>query len=500
MSVHIATDELAVPDDVRAEAEAAIEAEAVAYQAALVKALASAESGLHHPLRHLTDRPYARKLALLLLGADSTDWDETKHPRDAHGRFGQGAGAFGRSTETPTEHQRSMATAEYERLNMRWAEVNNKLLAMWETPDSPEARALVEQQKDLCKQMYKLDADPGGLAGVGLPGGPRDVVIVGAGPAGLASAIMSGTDGLDTLLIEATERPGGQAKSSSRIENYPGFPIGIPGRALTGKMIDAAERVGAEMKLGTRVTGLEYDPKTGLKRITLSNGETVETRAVVIAGGLKMRTMTFPGSDANGIVYDGEQLQSIGAGKHVVVVGGSNGAAQAALGAAQTATGVTLLSRSPVVNGMSKYQIVGLKANPKTTVMEHAEVAAVEKDASGNMKTVVLKDGQRIEAGALGIFVGAVPETSWLPASVSRDAATGKLKTDARTYSTNIPGVFAAGDVRHDSIGRIGASVGEGQKAEHSVFGYFNKLKAQQDRAAAKAGAKVKPRITRENR
>ena len=363
--------------------------------------------------------------------------------------------------------------AEFQRLKGQWARVNNDLLEHIEHPDSPEARAKMLELKTIVKQMYRLNADPGGLEGVGLPGGPRDIAIVGAGPGGLAAAVMGGTDGLDTLFIEADEKVGGQAKFSSRIENYPGFPIGASGKRLAETLHEQAMRVGAEGKLGVRVTGLAYDEATGLKTLTLSNGETVTARSVIIAGGVQFRRMDFPGSDSKSVVYgNAEDLAEIAKGRTAVVVGGSNGAAQAALGVARSAREVYVVSRSPLEKGMSDYQVSALANHPKIKVLVGEEIAALE--SGGSLR---LKSGKSIKADGVGLFIGSAPKTDWLPNGIARNAR-GQIRVND-DLETGIRGVFAVGDIREGGIGRIGAAVGDGQYAQRNVFQYFKRLADQ---------------------
>lgn len=359
-------------------------------------------------------------------------------------------------------------------LKRQWAKVNNDLLAHIDHPDSPEAVKKMSEMKDIVKDMYRLKADPGGTEGIGLPGGPRDLVIVGTGPGGLAAAVMGGTDGLDTLFIDASQIVGGQAKFSSRVENYPGFPAGVSGVELAAQMHEQAQRVGAEGMLGVRVTGMTIDEKTELKTLTLSNGTTITTRAVILAGGVEFKKMEFEGSDAKQIIYgDSQKLTKEGAGKPVVIIGGSNGAAQAALSAAQTANQVTVLSRSSIEKGMSDYQVQALRNHPKITVIEGDEIVKLEKDHAGNATSLTTKHGQKIPSQMVGVFVGGGPDTKWLPPNLS--VKNGKIAVDG-SLETNIPGVFAVGDIRQGSIGRIGTAVGDGQVAERNVFEYFRRV------------------------
>jgi thioredoxin reductase (NADPH) len=365
----------------------------------------------------------------------------------------------------------SKAVAAYKELKAEWARVNNQLLDYVDDPHRPEVDGLCKKCKDIVKKMYDLDLDPGGLEGIGLPGGPRDIVIVGAGPGGLTAAVMGGTDGLDTLFIDAQATPGGQAKHSSRIENYPGFPIGTSGENLTKRLHLQAERVGAEGKLGVTVTGIEVDEKTGMKTITLDTGEQIEARAVILAGGIATNSFAFPGSDTERAIFnDGQQLQREGAGQPVVVIGGANSAAQAALGAARSASHVTVISRSPIEKGMSDYQVQALNAHPRIKVITGDEIAGIDKD--GRLTT---KKGTTLTAHRVGVFVGGSPNTKWLPPTIKLDK--GKIVVNGN-LETSVPGIFAVGDIRQGSIGRIGTSVGDGQVAVRNVWDYFSRVGA----------------------
>lgn len=408
---------------------------------------------------------------------------DPNQPRDKDGKWTEGGGGTPEqatlglaSTGTSKEAQ----AKEYQALRDRWAAVNDELFNEITSPDSPEAHKKLDEMKSLVKQMHRLDADPGTFEeGVGLPGGPRDVIIVGAGPGGLSAAINGGVEGLDTLFIDANPDVGGQAKHSSRIENFGGFPAGISGEDLAGRMHEQAQRNGAEGLLGVRVVGIAHDPETGLKTVTLSDGRTMTSRSVILAGGIEFRKMEFPGSDAEDLVYaDSKKLTKIGKGQPVVVVGGSNGAAQAALGALKGgAQHVTVLSRSPIVKGMSKYQTDALDhfvKQGRMTVIEGDEIAAIEKK-DGQTETLVTKKGQRLPAGAVGVFIGGSSNTKWLEKSLTLQ--NGKIPVNS-DLETEIPGVFAVGDTRVGGAGRVGAALGEGQVAIANVFKYFTRRSA----------------------
>lgn len=375
---------------------------------------------------------------------------------------------------------------KYRALKAQWATVNRSLLDQIDTPDSPQAKALLQQQFSIVKQMHTLKADPGGIEGIGLPGGPRDVLVIGAGPGGMSSAIMGATDGLDTMFVDKNVVPGGQAKYSSRVENFPGFPIGVSGKQLAQNMYDQATRLGAESKMGVGVTGMEYDPKSGLKHITFSDGSEESARSVILGGGVEFRKLSYPGFDTPAVIYaDGERLTNEGAGKPVVVIGGSNGAAQAALGAARKADHVYILVRHSIGDQMSDYQVEALRANPeKITILENDEATKLDVDPQGNGKTLHTKNGKDLPAHKVGVFVGSNPATGWLPPEMGRVQAgrdKGRLMVNDDLEVVNdkgavsVPGVFAVGDIRQNTIQRIGGAVGDGQHAARNVFNYFAK-------------------------
>lgn len=435
--------------------------------------------------------------------ADVLKYDDAQ-PRDDAGRWTDGGG--GSSAPVPASaggHPADATTGgvipgdkeKHDALTKQWAQYNNQLLAYVDRPDAPEAKEIAEKMKDCVKEMYTLHADSGGLdwlADRGKPGGPRDVVIIGAGPGGLQSAIMGGSDGLDTLVIDGSDHPGGQSKFSSRIENFPGFPVGVSGERLSHQMFDQAQRMGAETKLGVRVTGMSYNADTDLKTLTLSNGERVEARSVIIAGGVQFNKMEFPGAESHDVVYgDARVVNEMGAGKPVVILGGANSAGQAALSAAMTASSVTVLSRSPIEKGMSNYVVNGLRQNMKINVIEGKEVSHLLNDAQGHTQSLVTKDGKAIDCNVLGVFIGSKPETSWLPKEIKRHPGTGAIHAVSdlaapNALETSMPGVFAIGDNRVGGGGRIAIAVGEGATASRNIFNYFNQVQAKRNSAKPK--------------
>lgn len=355
----------------------------------------------------------------------------------------------------------------YQKLRARWAVVNNALLDLIKQPDSPEAKALVEEQKELVKTIYSLDVERSDRD-ISTPG-VRDVVIVGAGPGGLSAAINAGAEGLNVVYIDAQPQAGGQPKFSSRIENYPGFEIGVSGPDLIADMVGQAKRAGADSVLGVRVEGLTHDDSTGVKTLTLSNGKTVKARAVIIATGVDARQITFPGSGSDSVFYQGQSPPVEVKDKPVVIVGGSNGAAQAALGAARTASQVTILARSGIKT-MSDYQQRQLLNHPRITILQD-EVAALRTDVLGRAQEVLTKGGQRIPARSLGLFLGGTSNTSWLPSTVKTEK--GKVVVDIG-MRTSVPGIYAIGDTRVGAGQRVVAAAGDAAIAVKDIFSYFD--------------------------
>ncbi len=370
------------------------------------------------------------------------------------------------------------AQERFKALKAQWAITNNDLLKLVNTPMSPEAVAKLAELRAINVEMAQLQADPGGPQGMGFPGGARDVVIIGAGPGGLSAAINAKADGLDTLVVDGAGHPGGQSAFSSRIENYPGFPAGVTGAQLASSMYDQATRLGADTQFGVRVTGITQDPATGMKTVALSDGTTVDARTVILAGGVTQRTLDFPGADSSSVIYgDGAKVAQMCVGGEAVIIGGSNGAAQAALGAAESADHVTVFARTDL-SGMSDYQIEALKSNPKIDVIQHEEVASYD-EATGQ---VFAKDGYALsDVKAIGVFAGGPPDTSWLPSDIQLVKGSVAVNGDLQT---SMPGVFAVGDVRDGAPHRVLGAAADGQVAEKNVWNY---LDAQRQKKSAPA-------------
>jgi len=325
-----------------------------------------------------------------------------------------------------------------------------------------------------------------------------DTVIIGGGPAGLAAAVYGGSEGLRTLLIER-EAPGGQAGTSSRIENYLGFPTGLSGGELAARAFQQARRFGTEIVVTRTVKSLDFPESGGTRaaRIILDGGECIQARTVILATGVTWRTLDVPGAGAllgRGIYYGAARTEALGVrGKDVYLIGGGNSAGQAAMFFADYARRVTLLIRaSSIEKGMSQYLIRQLATKENVRVELNASVAAVHGD--GHLEAITVEQGaasgqteaERRETDSLFVFIGADAETGWLPAAIARDErgylltgldaqASGKWEPgrDPSLLETSVPGVFAAGDVRHGSIKRVASGVGEGSMAIAFVHQYL---------------------------
>ena len=311
-----------------------------------------------------------------------------------------------------------------------------------------------------------------------------DLVIVGAGPAGLAAAVYGASEGLRTLLLDR-HAPGGQAGTSSRIENYLGFPAGVSGSDLTRRALMQAQRLGAEFLAPLEVTGFSID--SGYKRLILADGRELVTRAVLAATGIFYREHPAPGvAEFTGAgVYYGAAVTEAQAirGQRVLVVGGGNSAGQGAIYLARHAKEVQIVvRRGGLRETMSQYLIDQIGTTPNIRLRLRTQIARVE--GNGHVERVALaslEDGScRVEeADALFVFIGTRPRSDWLPPDVLRDAKgfvlTGRDTMAAAGYAriwkerreplpleTSVPGVFAAGDLRAGAMNRVASAVGEG--------------------------------------
>ena len=314
----------------------------------------------------------------------------------------------------------------------------------------------------------------------------RDLVIVGAGPSGLAAAVYGASEGLDVLLLE-TYSPGGQAGSSSRIENYLGFPAGVSGNELAARAYTQAQKFGAQMVLA-KATRMACERKPYV--VELQDGSRIPARAIIIATGAKYSKLPLENLapfEGAGVYYGATFVEAqLCKGEEVIVVGGGNSAGQAAVFLAETTNHVYVLVRSDgLADTMSQYLIRRIEQNPKITVLPHTEIAALAGEK--HLQRVTWRDNQ---TGAtetrniphMFIMTGAVPNTAWLencvtldskgfvktgPELSSEELATAHWPLTRRPYllETSLPGVFAAGDVRCGNVKRVASAVGEGSIA-----------------------------------
>jgi thioredoxin reductase (NADPH) len=315
----------------------------------------------------------------------------------------------------------------------------------------------------------------------------RDVVIIGAGPAGLAAAVYAASEGLDALVVEASS-PGGQAGASSRIENYLGFPAGVSGQELTNFAYAQAEKFGAKVLIARGATALACDRKP--YRVEIGDGTTVPARTVIIATGAQYRKpeiSNLSSFEGAGVYYNATFMEAQVCGADdVIVVGGANSAGQAAVFLSQTAARVLMLVRgNGLADSMSRYLIRRIEEIHNIEVRTHSEIVALEGD--GHLDHVHCSDKRTGEVTRLAVrhvflMTGAVPNTAWLSGCLAVDSK-GFIKTgpdlsrdDLRTarwplerpphlLETSLPGVFAAGDVRGGNVKRVASAVGEGSIA-----------------------------------
>ncbi|HET9437743.1 MAG TPA: FAD-dependent oxidoreductase [Gaiellaceae bacterium] len=337
----------------------------------------------------------------------------------------------------------------------------------------PDGTALVDPQpEDLAQHGTRMQTD------IEDPG-PYDVVVVGAGPAGLAAAVYASSEGLDALVVER-ESIGGQAGSSTRIRNYLGFSRGLSGAELAQRAYQQAWVFGATFLLTRDVEGIELGDD--LHRLAISGGLEVEARAVILAMGVSYRRLDVPALaplEGVGVFYGTSPSEARQfTGGSVYVVGGANSAGQAAVHLARYADSVTLLCRSAIEKSMSRYLIDEIEGKANIHVLGGAEV--VDAGGDGRLETLTLRTGDEtttVPADALFVLIGAEPRVDWLPDEVERDER-GFVKT-FEGYATSVPGVFAIGDVRAGSVKRVASAVGEGSVVIQHVHGYLETLGAR---------------------
>jgi thioredoxin reductase (NADPH) len=319
-----------------------------------------------------------------------------------------------------------------------------------------------------------------------------DVAVVGAGPAGLATAVYAASEGLSVVVLE-TRAFGGQAGASARIENYLGFPTGISGMALAGRAFSQAQKFGAEVVVPAAVDSLDCSQPDGY-RLKLAAGDILRARAVVIASGAEYRRPDTPGMDAveaDGVHYWASPVEAkLCSGQEVTLVGGGNSAGQAAVYLASKAGKVWLLVRGPGLEAtMSRYLIDRIKAQPNIELVADTEMTRLDADESGALHTIAWRNRRTGEASErpmrhLFLFIGADPCTDWMKgcdASIDDKgflltgppARPGVIAASTLSLQTSLDGVFAIGDVRSGSTKRVAAAVGEGAAVVAQIHGYL---------------------------
>jgi len=389
----------------------------------------------------------------------------------------------------------------------------NQITFRWLTPDSPDAaerwggplpgetdrpairliagKTVVRPQLRRVAELLGLGTEPAAAE--------YDAVIVGAGPSGLAAAVYGASEGLHTAVIER-EAPGGQAGTSSRIENYLGFPSGVSGDELASRALQQARRLGAEIIVTREITRI--DPAT--RELHLDGGDVLRARVVILACGVAWRRLPVEGFDrlaGKGVSYGAARSEAPSShGLDVHIVGAGNSAGQAALYLSTHARNVTILYRGEALEkSMSRYLIDQLAARPNIGVLLRTEVVAARGDSA--LEAIDIRSGAtgetaRLDSGGLFIFIGADAQTSWLPPEIALDrrgyvltgsdvvaAGAWGLRRDPYLLETSVPGIFACGDVRSGPVKRVAAAVGEGSMAIAFVHQYLKEGESSLERS-----------------
>jgi thioredoxin reductase (NADPH) len=379
----------------------------------------------------------------------------------------------------------------------------NQVTFEWLTPDTPDAvdkwggalpaeddwpvlrvvdgKTVVKPQLRRVAELLGLDTEPAAAE--------YDTVIVGAGPAGLAAAVYGASEGLRTVVVER-EAPGGQAGTSSRIENYLGFPSGVSGDELASRALQQARRLGAEILVTRSINRID----AASRELHLDGGDVLRARTIILACGVTWRHLSIDGFDrliGKGISYGAARSEAPNThGLDVHIVGAGNSAGQAALFFSTHARTVTILCRGDrLEKSMSRYLIDQLEARLNIDVQFGSEIVGVHGDNSLEaieIHSSTSGETSRCECGGLFIFIGADAETAWLPSEIALDrhgyVLTGSemkaaghwaLERDPYLLETSVPGVFACGDVRFGPVKRVAAAVGEGSMAIAFVHQYL---------------------------
>jgi thioredoxin reductase (NADPH) len=395
-------------------------------------------------------------------------------------------------------HRWDVACAELRRFLDR-----NQVTFRWLTPDVPEAsdvwggplpaeadcpairviggKTVVRPHLRRVAELLSLGTEP--------EAADYDTVVVGAGPAGLAAAVYGASEGLRTIVVER-EAPGGQAGTSSRIENYLGFPSGVSGDELAMRALQQARRLGAEILVTRAITRLDATTH----QVHLDGGDVIRARTIILACGAAWRQLSIDGVDrlaGKGVSYGAARSEAPSThGLDIHIVGAGNSAGQAALFFSTHARTVAILCRGDALEkSMSHYLIDQIASRSNIRVLHRTEVAAVHGDVS--LEAVELRDAATgettmLESGGLYLFIGADPQTDWLPPEIALDergfVLTGSdmrradrwpLDRDPYLLETSVPGIFACGDVRLGPVKRVAAAVGEGSMAIAFVHQYL---------------------------
>jgi thioredoxin reductase (NADPH) len=401
--------------------------------------------------------------------------------------------------------------------------VRNQISFHWLTPDAPDLDTLwsgarpqeadypvlrLADGKVIVRPQVRDVANLLGLQTTA-SSSAYDVAIVGGGPAGLAAAVYGASEGLRTIVVER-EAPGGQAGTSSRIENYLGFPSGVSGDELASRALQQAKRLGAEILVTRSVTGLDAKAR----EVLLDGGDKVTARTLILATGVAWRRLAIDGVDrliGKGVYYGATRSEASAThGQDIHFIGAGNSAGQAALAFSNHARSVTLVVRGDALEkSMSHYLIEQLRSKSNIKVMLRAQVQAVHGEA--HLAAIDIHDGAseacRHDCCGLFIFIGADAETQWLPEDVALDARgyvlTGDDLKKAGRWShgrdpylleTSVPGVFACGDVRLSPVKRVASAVGEGSMAIAFVHQYLAREGASQRSRSQVAGLPAQAR------
>ena len=379
----------------------------------------------------------------------------------------------------------------------------NQITFRWLQPDTPEAREQwwgplpadedcptirVVNGKTVVRPQLRRVAELLGLATEPV-GAEYDAVIVGAGPAGLAAAVYGASEGLRTIVVER-EAPGGQAGTSSQIENYLGFPSGVSGDELASRALQQARRLGAEILVTRAITRID----AATRQVHLDGGDVLRGRTIILACGVTWRQLSIDGFEqlaGKGIAYGAARSEAANThGLDVHIVGAGNSAGQAAMFFSNHARSVTILCRSETLEkSMSRYLVDQLAARSNIRILYRTEVVAAHGEVSLEAVDVLdagTAETTRLESGGLFIFIGADAETAWLPQEIALDrhgyvltgtdvrgAGRWELERDPYLLETSVSGVFACGDVRLGPVKRVASAVGEGSMAIAFVHQYL---------------------------